>query len=126
MTDRNTLELLDRALAQADSAQQLAQTLGLSRSALAVARHRGKVSPLIAGLLAERLGDEPGPWIAQAALEAEPASRARDRLLARLTAKSYFSHDLYSADWTVRRGAPTVVATSAQGIPEARNARAFS
>jgi len=75
-----TLDLVDRALAQEANQAHWCRELGIGRNTLAVARHRGQLSPAIAGHLAELLGEEPTLWIALAALETAPPSAARDRL----------------------------------------------
>jgi plasmid maintenance system antidote protein VapI len=67
-------------MADAESAAKLARELHLTRNSLNTAKARGRLSPTVAGQLAERLGEDPGEWIAIAALEAEPPSAARSRL----------------------------------------------
>lgn len=77
---RNTMELLDKALAVEPSAKAWCDKLGLSRNTLAVGKVRGRLSPAIAGGLAMELGEDPQHWIAIAALEAEPESTLLQRL----------------------------------------------
>lgn len=74
------MQLLHRALAQHDSAEHWAQQLGMSKSALGVAKHRGRLSPTTAGNLARLLGEPVEHWIAVAALEAEPNTYGRRKL----------------------------------------------
>jgi hypothetical protein len=80
-----TMELLNRALEMQPSAEQWCKELKLSRSALAVAKHRGRLAPGVAGAIAIKLGENPIQWIATAAMEAEPESPIKDRLLKQLT-----------------------------------------
>jgi len=75
----NTMQLLDQAL-QKQRASAWARELNLTESALSIAKKRGRLSPVLAGNLAIKLGENPEHWIAVAALEAEPDSE----LLARL------------------------------------------
>lgn len=67
-----TLDLLDMAARTAKSESQLAQELKLHRTTLSTARRRGRLSPVVAGKLAERMKQPIAEWIALAALEAEP------------------------------------------------------
>lgn len=78
-----TLDLLNRALAINPSPKAWCDELKVSRSLLNVARARGRLSPVIAGGLAIKLGEDPAKWIAVAALEAEPKSQLLDQLLDR-------------------------------------------
>ena len=69
----NTLELLDKA-EQVKPIPEWVRELKLSRNALNNARSRGHVSPAIAGVLAEKLGENVDQWIVIAALESEKDS----------------------------------------------------
>lgn len=80
-----TLDLLARAMVDSPSSAELCRALHVDRTTLAKARERGRLSPTLAGQLAERLGEDPIRWIAAAALEAEPASTAVQRLRRVLT-----------------------------------------
>jgi hypothetical protein len=78
---QTTLELLTKALTKAETSErQLSMKLGHSPTALQMGRARGKVSPVIAGQLAEMLGEPVEHWIAVAAIEAQPRSRVTDHL----------------------------------------------
>lgn len=79
---KNTLELLAKASAKAAplSERQLAMRLGHAPTKLAMARRRGNVSPVLAGQLAEMLGENVEHWIAVAAIEAQPRCRVTDHL----------------------------------------------
>jgi hypothetical protein len=74
-----TMELFQKALEVQHSAAW-ARDLNLTRAALSIAKRQGRLSPLVAGNIAMKLGENPEHWIAVAALEAEPESE----LLARL------------------------------------------
>lgn len=78
----NTMELLDKALKEA-SAYEWQRRLGLSEQALGVSKHRGRLSPAIAGALAEQLGEDVDRWIVVAALEGERESACKDRMVQR-------------------------------------------
>lgn len=78
-----TLELLERALAINPSPKHWCDELKVARSALNVARLRGRLSPALAGGLAMKLNENPTQWVAIAALEAEPKSALTDQLKAR-------------------------------------------
>ena len=77
---QTTAELLDRAM-KTKPAQTWHQELGLSRNALHVARAKGKLSPIVAGAIAEKLGENVPRWMAIAALESEKESGAKDHLV---------------------------------------------
>jgi len=77
----NTMDLLSQAL-QKQRAAAWAKELNLSSSAITQARKRGRLSPVLAGHFAMKLGENPEHWIAVAALEAEPESELLTRLLA--------------------------------------------
>lgn len=75
-----TLVLLEKAL-KIKRAAAWASELNLDPSAIAQAKKRGRLSPTMAGTLAEQLHEDAARWMALAALEAEPDSPLRDRLL---------------------------------------------
>jgi hypothetical protein len=76
-----TLQLLEKALEINPSPKHWCDVMKLNRTALNVARNRGRLSPAIAGSLAIKLGENPTQWIAIAALEAEPESSNKKRLM---------------------------------------------
>ncbi|VTU22059.1 hypothetical protein [Variovorax sp. RA8] len=77
-----TMDLLDKALEQ-DNLRAWALRLGLSEEALRTARSRGRLSPVIAGALAEDLHLDPAQWIVIAALETERDSACKTRMVQR-------------------------------------------
>jgi hypothetical protein len=79
---RTTMALLNLAL-ESDSLRAWSRRLGLSEQALRTARSRGRLSPAIAGSLAEELGEDPGTWIVIAALETERESACKTRMVRR-------------------------------------------
>lgn len=79
-----TMTLLKKAL-ETHRAAHWARTFNLTDSALTQAKKRGRLSPILAGKFAHELGEDETQWIAIAGLEAEPPSRERDELLARLS-----------------------------------------
>lgn len=82
-----SVALLDAALETGDSERSLARKLGMTTSALAVARHRGSLSPSSAATLAEHLGQDPAPWVALAALETAKRSQRAELTYKRLQAR---------------------------------------
>lgn len=77
---QTTLELLDAAL-EKRNAREWAEKLKLSPNALRTAKHRGNLSPAIAGALAEELGESVEKWIVIAALESERESACKSRMV---------------------------------------------
>lgn len=96
----STMQLLDRALATMKNKEPgateaaFSRSLGLNRSTLAVARSRGNLSPVAAGQVAALLGEPVDHWMAVAALEAAPKSRATEQLRRMISAvrKSSVNH----------------------------------
>lgn len=80
---QTTMDLFAKALEFQPSAEAWCKELGLSKSALAVAKHRGRLAPAVAGGIAIKLGENPTQWVAIAALEAEPESPLTAQLKAR-------------------------------------------
>lgn len=78
-----TLALLDKAL-ERQSASEWARVIGVHRNAFTVAKAQGYLSPVLAGNLAIELGEDPHAWMAQAVIEGEKASPAKERLAKRL------------------------------------------
>ena len=77
---QTTMELLEAALQKKNSTEWATQ-LKLSGNALRTAKHRGNLSPAIAGALAEELGEDPQKWIVIAALESERDSACKTRMV---------------------------------------------
>lgn len=77
---QTTMELLEAALKK-KNATEWATHLKLSVNALRTAKHRGNLSPAIAGALAEELGEDPQKWIVIAALESERESACKSRMV---------------------------------------------
>ncbi len=80
---QRTLDLLARALDKQPAAEW-ARQLDVSRSAFTNARKAGHLSPVIAGHLAIALDEDPREWMAQAAIEGEKDSPAKQTLARRL------------------------------------------
>ena len=80
---QTTMNLLDTAL-KLHPAPYWHQKLKLSRNALHSAKHRGNLSPAIAGALAEELGQPVKDWIVIAALESERDSACKARMVKRV------------------------------------------
>lgn len=79
---QTTMDLLNRALTEREISQaEWCKQLEVNRTALAVARLRGRLSPTIAGNIARLMGEPVEHWIAVAALEAEPDSKGKQTLL---------------------------------------------
>lgn len=77
---KTTMDLLDVAL-QRQNATEWALKLKLSPNALRAAKHRGNLSPALAGALAEELGEPVEKWIVIAALESERESACKTRMM---------------------------------------------
>lgn len=80
---QTTMNLLDKALS-VQRAAAWARELNISEAAMSVAKKRGRLSPTLAGSLAEKLHEDAIQWTAVAAMEAEPESPAKQALLKRL------------------------------------------
>lgn len=80
---QTTMNLLETALKK-HPASYWHEKLKLSRNALHSAKHRGNLSPAIAGALAEELGQNVKDWIVVAALESERDSACKERMLKRV------------------------------------------
>lgn len=82
-TLQTTMDLLDEALCR-NTATYWCRQMDVNRTALAVARARGRLSPTIAGNLARLMGMDTERWIAIAALEGEPESYGKNKLLMKM------------------------------------------
>ena len=78
---QNTMQLYHQAMARQPSAAFWCEQLGVSRNTLAVAKIRGRLSPTVAGNLARLLGEPIKDWVAIAALEGEPESYGKSKVL---------------------------------------------
>lgn len=78
---QTTMDLFAKAL-DVQRAAAWAKDLNLTRAAFSVAKKKRRLSPVLAGNLAMKLGEDPAKWIAIAALEAEPESELLTRLKA--------------------------------------------
>lgn len=78
-----TMDLLTEALARNTGAFWCEQ-LGVNRTALAVARARGRLSPTLAGNLARLMGMDMERWIAIAAIEGEPNTYGKAKIIERM------------------------------------------
>ncbi|MCO8249844.1 hypothetical protein [Comamonas thiooxydans] len=104
---QTTMELLDAALQKKNSTEWAAQ-LKLSGNALRTAKHRGNLSPAIAGALAEELGEDPQKWIVIAALESERESACKTRMVRKFLTGAAIAGTLMGAS-----GAATAAVASA-------------
>lgn len=79
-----TLQLLKKAESiwaeQGKTEADLSREIGMNQAAIGVAKHRGRLPPVMAGRLAQMLGEDATKWIATAALEAAKNSKARTML----------------------------------------------
>lgn len=81
---QTTMHLLDKALS-VQRAAAWARDLNISEAAMSVAKKRGRLSPTLAGTLAEKLHEDATRWTALAAVEAEPESPMKTKLLKTLS-----------------------------------------
>lgn len=77
---KKTADLLKKALSQ-EEMPYWTKKLGLARQTLHTAKVRGRLSPAIAGALAEELGEDSDAWIVIAALEGERESACKSRMV---------------------------------------------
>lgn len=75
-----TIDLLNKANDIIPSDAEWCRRLAISRTTLAVARVRGRLSPTVAGALAEQINEDPKHWVAVAAIEAAPSGHLTDHL----------------------------------------------
>lgn len=81
---KTTMDLLDKAFSdqyKGMTAAEWCRQLQVNRTALAVSRARGRLSPTVAGNLARLLGEPVEKWVAIAALEAEPETYGQQKLM---------------------------------------------
>ena len=92
-TMTQSLDLLTEARKRFDTDAALCKALDVTYTTVAVAKTRGKTSPVLAGRLAQMLGENVEHWMAMAALESAPRSRVTDQLRRTITAlrKSEFT-----------------------------------
>jgi len=85
---KTTLELLGKATDKLGpiSERALSQRLGHSATAITTAKQRGNLSPILAGQLAEIVGENVEHWMAVAVIEGTPKSRITDSLKRAITA----------------------------------------
>lgn len=76
---QTTMDLFAKAL-QLQHQAAWARDMNVTPAAFSMAKKQKRLSPVLAGGIAMKLGEDPEHWIAVAALEAEPESE----LLARL------------------------------------------
>lgn len=75
-----TMQLLDKALNIEPNMSELCRKIKTARSAISVAKHHGRLTPVIAGNLASFLGEDVPQWIAIAAIESAPDTPSKKRL----------------------------------------------
>lgn len=84
---KTTADLLNNALSK-NPAPYWTKKLKLARTTLATAKVRGRLSPAIAGALAEELGEDAAAWMVIAALEGERDSACKTRMIKKFIAGS--------------------------------------
>lgn len=82
----NTMQLLAKAEKVA-TLYEWHHRLGLHEQTLYSAKKKGRLTPAIAGAIAEQIGEDVGKWIIVAAIETERDSACRERM-----AKLYKAH----------------------------------
>lgn len=75
----NTMQLLAKAEKVA-TLYEWHQRLGLHEQTLYSAKRKGRLTPAIAGAIAEQIGEDVGQWIIVAAIETERDSACRERM----------------------------------------------
>ena len=84
---KSTADLLQKALSK-EEMPYWTKKLGLARQTLHTAKVRGRLSPAIAGALAEELGEDAAAWMVVAALEGERESACKTRMIKKFIAGS--------------------------------------
>lgn len=84
-----TADLVERALLTGKPLANISADLGLNANALAVAKHKGRLSPAVAAALAAYLGEPVARWTLAAVMEGERSAPLRRRLKA-LASNLYF------------------------------------
>lgn len=77
---QTTMHLLEKALSIEPNTAELCRKIETADSAIRVARHNGRLTPVIAGNLASFLGEDVTHWIAVAAIESAPDTPSKRRL----------------------------------------------
>jgi hypothetical protein len=75
-----TMRLLEKALT-IKSGAEWCRELGISVNALGTSKTRGRLSPAIAGAIAESIGEDAIKWIAVAALESDKESNCKAKMM---------------------------------------------
>lgn len=75
----NTMQLLQKAESIA-TLYEWHRRLGLHEQTLYSAKKKGRLTPAIAGAIAEQIGEDVGRWIIVAAIETERPTACRDRM----------------------------------------------
>lgn len=86
---QTTMDLLNKAIEtlssgdEKKSQRELSVELGFCANAIGVAKNRKRLSPVAAGVLAEKIGEDPIYWAAIAGIETEKKSDAKNALIER-------------------------------------------
>jgi hypothetical protein len=81
MSMQTTMDLFQKAL-DVQHGAAWAREFNVTPEAFSMAKKQGRLSPVLAGNIALKLGEDPEHWIAVAALEAAPDSELLSRLKA--------------------------------------------
>ncbi len=106
---KNTADLLKKALSK-EEMPYWTKKLGLARQTLHTAKVRGRLSPAIAGALAEELGEDAAKWMVIAALEGERESACKTKMV-----KKFIAGSALALGTTAALAAPTV-STAVQSV----------
>lgn len=112
---QTTLELLDAAL-KIKNAREWAEQLKLSPNALRTAKHRGNLSPAIAGALAEEMGEDYQKWMVIAALESERESACKSRMVRKFITGATLAGTLMGAASSATASVAMSVLTEPQSV----------
>ncbi len=99
---KSTADLLKKALSK-EEMPYWTKKLGLARQTLHTAKVRGRLSPAIAGALAEELEEDAAAWMVIAALEGERESACKTRMI-----KKFIAGSALALSTTAALAAPTV------------------
>lgn len=79
---QTTMDLFEKALTKQHAAAW-AREFNMTPAAISIAKRQRRLSPVLAGNLAIKLGENPEHWMAIAAMEAEPESPLLNQLKAK-------------------------------------------
>ena len=118
---KSTADLLQKALSK-EEMPYWTKKLGLARQTLHTAKVRGRLSPAIAGALAEELGEDAAAWMVVAALEGERESACKTRMIKKFIAGSALALGTTAALAAPKSGSLCIMSNIEKGKESRTNA----